>query len=352
MATQNEICGFFDANLVDDAFDRVYIAETFAQYFASFIGNGIFNNNPVINVRVQSTRALGVTVTKGQAWINGYWYKLKEDLDIQLDMADGTRDRIDLIVIRWDKIQRDIYLTTIKGEFSTSPVAPSILRTEDYFDLCLAKVRINRGVINIEQRDITDTRMDNEVCGFVHSVVDQVDTTTLYKQFEDFYNNFVTNVAQAFETWSQEQREAFAEFFQTSRDNFEAFFQSSQADFNEFFQNSQNAFNTWFDSIKDILDESTAGHLLKLIQDENLAFYNKTATFTSDTTYEDYPYKADIPCEGVTTDYIPTVNLSMEDATSGNISPIAVSGDDIVTIYSSENTSITIPTILCTKGGE
>lgn len=158
-----------------------------------------------------------------------------------------------------------------------------------------------------------------------------------------------TDLYSGFKEFADNQKELFVEYIQAVEETLEPLYRER---IEKFEQDQEIDFRAWFDSIKDILDESTAGHLLKLIQDENLAFYNKTATFTSDATYEDYPYKADIPCEGVTTDYIPTVNLSMEDATSGNISPIAISGDGIVTIYSSENTSITIPTILCTKGGE
>ena len=37
-----EQSGFFNAHLIDGEYDRVYLAEHFAKYFASFIGNGIF----------------------------------------------------------------------------------------------------------------------------------------------------------------------------------------------------------------------------------------------------------------------------------------------------------------------
>ena len=37
-----ERCGFFDANLVGEEYDRVYLASQFAAYFASFIGNGVY----------------------------------------------------------------------------------------------------------------------------------------------------------------------------------------------------------------------------------------------------------------------------------------------------------------------
>lgn len=90
------------------------------------------------------------------------------------------------------------------------------------------------------------------------------------------------------------------------------------------------------------------------IQNLNKVFSDITITedlFIDDTTYEDFPFKVDIPCVGVTSDYIPIVNFDMVEATSGIFSPIAVSGEDIITIYASEKPAleIIIPSILCSK---
>jgi len=39
-----EFSSFFNAELVSGAYDRVYQAEDFAKYFASFVGNGVYMN--------------------------------------------------------------------------------------------------------------------------------------------------------------------------------------------------------------------------------------------------------------------------------------------------------------------
>ena len=49
-----ERCGFFDANLVGEEYDRVYLASSFAAYFSSFIGNGVFAKKTREEVEVQS----------------------------------------------------------------------------------------------------------------------------------------------------------------------------------------------------------------------------------------------------------------------------------------------------------
>lgn len=69
------------------------------------------------------------------------------------------------------------------------------------------------------------------------------------------------------------------------------------------------------------------------------------ADWESDVTYADFPYKAEIECEGVTEDMVMEVIFAVEQATSGNYAPINISGDGTVTIYGKVNTAITIPTI-------
>ena len=74
-------------------------------------------------------------------------------------------------------------------------------------------------------------------------------------------------------------------------------------------------------------------------------------SWSEDTTYTNFPYKADISCEGVTADYKPDVVFDVAEATSGIYAPVASTGDGIVSIYASEipSDAITIPSITCVK---
>lgn len=88
---------------------------------------------------------------------------------------------------------------------------------------------------------------------------------------------------------------------------------------------------------------------------EGLTFTNvsvDTTAWADDTTYEDYPFKADIALTGVTADYYPSVTFSVEDATSGIFAPVAATGDGTISIYASEKPAdaVTIVGILCVKG--
>lgn len=71
--------------------------------------------------------------------------------------------------------------------------------------------------------------------------------------------------------------------------------------------------------------------------------------WVSDNTYPEFPYKANISIEGVTSNYYADVCFSKEDAIGGSFAPVCQTGSGTVTIYSSSASAITIPTIVCTE---
>ncbi len=190
-----ERCGFFDANLVGEEYDRVYLASQFAAYFASFIGNGVFaKHSNQLQVVEMETPQMQVGVERGQAWINGYWYENTDILYLPIDVADGVLDRIDSVVLRLKLSERNIWLDVKKGTPAINPVAPEVTRDTDCYELQLATISIPAGSTKITQAQITDTRMNQEVCGWVTGVVDQIDTETLFKQLEAGFNAWFANV--------------------------------------------------------------------------------------------------------------------------------------------------------------
>lgn len=193
-------CGFFNAQLVGEEYDRVYLAEHFAAYFASFIGNGIFGSS-MQQLEVTANNDMTTNVLSGQAWINGWWYRNTDVYTLSHSVADGVLSRIDIVVLRWDHSARDMYLAVIEGTLSANPIKPPIVRNADYYDLQLCEVSIPAGSVRITQAQITDTRLDNSVCGLVTGVVDQIDTTDLYNQFEAYFAQWKANQQVDFETW-------------------------------------------------------------------------------------------------------------------------------------------------------
>ena len=75
----------------------------------------------------------------------------------------------------------------------------------------------------------------------------------------------------------------------------------------------------------------------------------KVSNIAVDETYEEYPYRLDIPVASATTTHAPAVIFDVLSAVSGNFAPVSTALDGYVRIYLKEvpeNETITIPTIL------
>lgn len=183
-----EKCSFFNAELVDGEYDRVYLAEDYARYFSSFIGNGVFPN-PSNNLRVvASGENMKVTVKAGKAWINGYYYENDSDLTLIIDNADGVLNRIDRVVVCLDHLKREISVKIKKGDYSSNPIPKEITRNDDIYELALADIKVNNGVISIQNSYISDLRLNKELCGIVCGTVHEVDTTEVFNTYQNYLN--------------------------------------------------------------------------------------------------------------------------------------------------------------------
>lgn len=184
----DEKSGFFDAKLVGDAYDRVYNASSFANYFSSFIGNGVFAGKyNDLAVLPANTPDMTVRVLPGQAWINGYWYENSNDGDKVFTVqpaADQYKNRYDAIVVRLDLNERKMSVELKQGAGAKTPVKQSPSRSGGIWELVLAYVLVEYGTSAITSELITDTRADNVLCGYAHGVVDQVSTTTIFNQLQ------------------------------------------------------------------------------------------------------------------------------------------------------------------------
>lgn len=73
------------------------------------------------------------------------------------------------------------------------------------------------------------------------------------------------------------------------------------------------------------------------------------SSWTSDSSYTDFPYKGTITVSGCTSSHVPSVTFDVAQATSGDYCPCSESGTNVVYIWSKKNTTITIPAVVCIK---
>ncbi|NFC89519.1 phage tail protein [Clostridium botulinum] len=191
----------YDANGVPD---RAYLAEDFAGYFAKFIGTGVYPN-PATGLQVVAVDGdMRIRIKKGYGYILGRDFENTDDYIFKLDPADGVLSRIDRVVLRLDYLDRKIKPILKKGNYGSSPIAPALQRNSDAYEIALADVHVRNGVISIMQSNITDLRLNKELCGIVHAVIQQVDTTEIFRQFQAWFNEQKNVHEGDFEKWLSE----------------------------------------------------------------------------------------------------------------------------------------------------
>lgn len=127
-----------------------------------------------------------VKVSGGRAWVHpakyvGYSIIKQEPDTLTLSLADAQRPRIDRVVLRYDAAARKSYLLVLEGTPASTPTAPAISRTNLLYDLCLAQITRPAGSTAITAGNITDTRLDESLCGVMSDGVTRIPTDQLLK---------------------------------------------------------------------------------------------------------------------------------------------------------------------------
>ena len=152
-----------------------------AAYLAG-LTSGVFSGAE--DFPVTAAGGLKVTVGAGRGWVHpsrftGYSITKREADTLALPLADPSLPRIDRIVMRYDAGARAASLQVLQGTASSTPTAPAISRTELIYDLCLAEITRPAGSTSITTGQITDTRLDEALCGIVRDSVTGIPTDEL-----------------------------------------------------------------------------------------------------------------------------------------------------------------------------
>lgn len=188
-----ELAYFFDGVIVNGVYDRRYSARDMTDVFDDILTSGVLMTTaPVLSV--VAAGGMLVSLTPGRAYVRGVRYKNTENLTLTIDNPDGVNDRIDTVVIRLDRTNRLVYAAVVKGDPSASPVHPVLSRSDDVYEIGLYDVRVGYDASSLSDADITDMRGDATRCGAVTGVINQVDLSTLYTQFEAQFVNKINEL--------------------------------------------------------------------------------------------------------------------------------------------------------------
>lgn len=182
--------------------DRKYTAEDMNRPYKDIVSNGVFPN-PSTHLQVLASSGMTVSVSAGGGLFgNGWGYNDAPEF-LTLDSAEATLSRIDAIVVKRDESEavRDTVLYVKKGTPAQNPVRPEMTRDDYVNEYCLATILVAPNTSIITQSLITDTRPDTSVCGWVTGLIQQVDTSTLFTQWQSAYSEQYDAFMSEFEVW-------------------------------------------------------------------------------------------------------------------------------------------------------
>lgn len=179
--------------------DRKYNADQMSSYFEGLISDGVYQNVDDACV-VRASAGMTVTVGKGRAVIGGKWLKNDALYDVTITGSNPTNPRYSAVVIKLNNNARTITLTSVNGTPATTPTKPTVTDTSNTKYLILAYVLVPAGATSILQSNIEDAR-SLSVCGWVSGLIEQVDTATLFLQWQSAYEQQFEMFKSAYDEW-------------------------------------------------------------------------------------------------------------------------------------------------------
>lgn len=156
--------------------DRKYNADDIGRYLMGMVSSGVYAEKAT-SLQVLAADGMRVEVQPGRAMLDYHYMENDSPLTLTLDNG-GTQDRVDAIVARLDMNNRLCTIAVKKGTEAAKPSAPAMERTDTVKEYMLASVYIAKLSSSVTQSNITDTRADKTVCGWVTGLIDNGDGQT------------------------------------------------------------------------------------------------------------------------------------------------------------------------------
>lgn len=206
-------CGFFDSINKD----RLYSADEMNRPYRRVITNGVFatpQGTASNDLQVLSANnGMNIIVKKGEGLFADKWFENAADIPITVPSNNGIVGRIDSIIVQVDKRQsgRKGNIVYRCGTPNSSPVAPGINSIDSVVEYRIASIFVSPGANYIGQDVISDLRGSSE-CPWVTSLIQQVDISSLFLQWQAAYKMYYDESTEDFEEYKEAQRAAWQQF--------------------------------------------------------------------------------------------------------------------------------------------
>ena len=161
-----------------------YNAEDAETYLSTRI-SGIYAADDCFDLSITADRT--VTIGPGLAWVRNTRFAGKsicnrEALELTIPMADSSKPRTDRIVLRYDKAENKSELAVKTGTPGSAAAVPDVVQTELVYELGLYTVLVAAGSTVVKAADVTDTRLNEQVCGLMRDGVTGLPTAQIARQ--------------------------------------------------------------------------------------------------------------------------------------------------------------------------
>lgn len=162
--------------------DRVYDADSFSTWLRKFFTSGVFEGE----LAVTAADGMTVEVGSGYANVDGKVRFFNSPQTVALSPANSTYPRIDTIAVERNDVNREITLKYITGQYSGNTPSPAERQWGNgVYQLVLAQIYVGAGATSISQANISDTRPDSSLCGYVMGTVEEIDLSQILAQSQE-----------------------------------------------------------------------------------------------------------------------------------------------------------------------
>lgn len=284
--------------------DRRYDAIQMASIFDGIIRDGVLQHIGTAMV-VKESEGMIVSIGIGRAWFNHTWTLNDALLPLEVPQSEVLLNRYDAVVLEVDAREsvRSNDIKIIKGTPASSPIKPTLIKTNDHWQYPLAYIYVGSGITSIRQANITNCVGTSE-CPYVTAPLEKMNIDSLVAQWQDqwveFYEKETGDMKATNEFWKQE----WSTWFKAQTNEIQAAYLAWEAQWNLWYaeqtsemeatstywkekwnawfseytnnntsemadwrRKTETTFNDWFESLQIILDGDVAAKLTSQILD-------------------------------------------------------------------------------------
>lgn len=205
-------CGFFDA--VNN--DRTYSADDMNKPYNRLVSDGVFAaNEGTASTDFQvfaAGNSMNISVSRGAGIVAHKWFESGSTLLITVPANSLLTTRIDSVILQVDNRTTGRIGNVVYRTGTASP--PDINTSSDVVELRVANIAVTPSATTISQENITDLRGSAE-CPWVAGLIQQLDTSTLWAQFNDAYSRQYEQISANNASYMQAQRQTWEDFIES-----------------------------------------------------------------------------------------------------------------------------------------